>query len=120
MVTRGDCTVVRERISMRWVMLLVLLGTLVSSSAEGPAEAYPGVPPAPGAGEFFHDLAGVVGEPQRERIREIQDETFQKAGVPIVVVTVPSMAQYDPPRVLMRRFSLDLIRLRQQHHGQTR
>lgn len=54
------------------------------------------IPPRPQAGEFFHDLAGVVDDASKQKIRGLQEETFKQSGVPIVVVTVSRMQDYDP------------------------
>lgn len=61
--------------------------------------AWPGradIPPKPGPGEFFHDLANAIDEEDAQEIRSLQQSTFQQAGVPIVVVTVNRMQAYDP------------------------
>ncbi|MES1167049.1 MAG: TPM domain-containing protein [Pseudomonadota bacterium] len=54
------------------------------------------VPPRPAPGQFLHDLAGVVSTADAAKIRELQQNVFQQAQVPLVVVTVSSMGGYDP------------------------
>jgi uncharacterized protein len=53
-------------------------------------------PPRPADEAFFHDLAGLIDEPDAEAIRSLQQSTFQQCGVPIVVVTIRWMRDYAP------------------------
>lgn len=66
----------------------VILASLITSRAE--------IPPRPQAGEFFHDLAGIVNDADEQKIRSLQQDTFKRVAVPIVVVTVNRMQDYDP------------------------
>ena len=54
------------------------------------------IPPRPADREFFHDLAGIIDASDTQTITNLQQEVFRQAGVPIVVVTVNQMSEYDP------------------------
>jgi uncharacterized protein len=71
---------------------LLLLSGLGIWTAPGNAA----LPPRPAGGEFFHDLADLVDDSSAEIIRDLQQEVFSQAGVPIVVVTIQRMNKYVP------------------------
>lgn len=54
------------------------------------------IPPRPEPGQFVHDLANVISESDKERIRNIQRQAFEQHQTPIVVVTVTRMHDYYP------------------------
>ncbi len=89
--TETCSSLVRSAWPKRSGLLLVLwsaLAPLFAPAAE--------IPPRPQAGEFFHDLAGVVDDANKQKIRGLQEEALKQSGVPIVVVTVSRMQDYDP------------------------
>ncbi len=54
------------------------------------------IPPAPEEGQFLHDFAGVINPEERQTILGLQEEVFNKVGIPLIVVTVNRMHDYDP------------------------
>ena len=63
------------------------------------------IPPRPADGEFLHDLAGIVPPAKAQEVRDLQRDIFRNAGVPIIVVTVNSMGEYDPGAPSMESFA---------------
>lgn len=51
-------------------------------------------PPRPGETEFILDEANLIDPADRERIRSIAAATLKDTGIPIIVVTIPSLARY--------------------------
>lgn len=83
---RGD-SLHRAIKTVRWCGLVALL-VVNSAGAQ--------IPRRPAPGDFLHDLAGVISESDQEKIRQLQQETFQSIQVPIVVVTLNRMDPYFP------------------------
>jgi uncharacterized protein len=73
------------------LLLLAWLGIVACCPS-----SYAAIPPRPADREFFHDLAGVVGAGDAQTITNLQQEVFRRVGVPIMVVTVNRMSEYDP------------------------
>jgi len=63
------------------------------------------IPPQPADREFFHDLAGVVDAGDAQTITNLQQEVFRQCGVPIVVVTINRMRDYDPESPSIESFA---------------
>jgi len=63
------------------------------------------IPPKPADRAFLHDLAGVVDAGDAQTITNLQQEVFRQCGVPIVVVTVRYMADYDPQSPSIESFA---------------
>lgn len=54
------------------------------------------IPERPGDREFIHDLAKVLHPVEAGQIEQIQQDLFGQTGVPIVVVTITWMSDYEP------------------------
>ena len=54
------------------------------------------IPRRPADRQFLHDLAGTIGDADEQKIRVLQEQVFNQVSVPIVVVTVSRMRDYDP------------------------
>jgi len=67
--------------------------------------AFAAIPPQPEAREFFHDLAGIINADDTQTITNLQQEVFRQVGVPIVVVTVSRMSEYDPESPSVESFA---------------
>lgn len=63
------------------------------------------IPPTPPAGDFLHDLAGLLTAEEQALLRSQQQQVFQQAQVPIVVVTVANMSQYVPGNTSIEAFA---------------
>ena len=63
------------------------------------------IPPTPSAGDFLHDLAGLLSTEEQASLRTQQKEVFQRAQVPIVVVTVLDMNAYVPGSTSIEAFA---------------
>jgi uncharacterized protein len=63
------------------------------------------IPPTPQAGDFLHDLAGLLTADELGSLRTRQREVFQQTQIPIVVVTVPAMNQYVPGSTSIETFA---------------
>jgi uncharacterized protein len=68
------------------VLSLTLLAVSVLSAQS------PSFPDRPPAGVFHVDEAGILGSAEREEIDRIAAELLAEHGIPLVVVTVPSLA----------------------------
>jgi uncharacterized protein len=67
--------------------------------------AFAAIPPKPADRDFFHDLAGIIDANDAQTITNLQQELFDKTGVPIVVVTIRRMADYDPQSPSIESFA---------------
>lgn len=74
---------------MAWLAVVFLAG-----ASELPAAGE--LPPQPAPNEFLHDLAGVLNEEDAERLRAMQAATFASQDIPIVVVTIQRITDFDP------------------------
>ena len=54
-----------------------------------------GMPPRPAGGDFLQDYAGVIPADIQQTIREHQAAAFRASKVPLVIVTVSDLQQYD-------------------------
>jgi uncharacterized protein len=63
------------------------------------------IPPTPPAGDFLHDLAGLLTSEEQGALRTQQQEVFQQTQIPIVVVTVSDMNQYLPGSTSIEAFA---------------
>ena len=54
------------------------------------------IPPKPDGHQFIHDRAATINTADRETILRLQNEAFDQAQVPIVVVTINRMSDYLP------------------------
>jgi uncharacterized protein len=52
------------------------------------------LPPPPADGAFITDLAGLLHDPEINRIGAAQHDAWTNHGIPIIVVTIPSMRVY--------------------------
>jgi uncharacterized protein len=59
----------------------------------------------PGEFDFILDRAGLIAEADQETIRTICGALLQEQAIPIVVVTIESMAQYGPPGIRIETFA---------------
>lgn len=82
------------------ILLLALLGLVA-----GILSPFAAIPPRPADREFFHDLAGLVDAQDAQNITNLQQEVFRQVGVPIVVVTVKRMRDYDPDSPSIESFA---------------
>jgi len=70
-----------------WIALAVVV------CAVSPADAVE-FPPQPGQTDFILDEASLIDPPDEERIRAIAAATLRDTKIPIIVVTIPSLARY--------------------------
>jgi len=59
----------------------------------------------PGDREFIVDRAGLIDAPDAEHIRAVCDTLLSEQAIPIIVVTIESMAQYGPPGIQIETFA---------------
>lgn len=69
-----------------------LLLTVAALTLSAPAD----IPPPPQSLSLIHDLAGIVNEADEQSLSNLQEQVFQQCRVPIVVVTIAHMRDYDP------------------------
>ena len=53
------------------------------------------IPPKPNAGQFLHDYANVLNPADRQRITKLQERLIKERQLPLVVVTIHRMNDYD-------------------------
>ncbi len=82
------------------IACIVVLGGATAHAQERTINLEP-----PGPREFILDRAGLVNDADREQIRTIGDSLLSEKGIPIVVVTIESMAQYGPPGIRIETFA---------------
>lgn len=63
------------------------------------------IPPKPQGHKFIHDRAATISEADRKTILRLQNETFDQAQIPIVVVTINRMSDYLPGTQTIERFA---------------
>lgn len=63
----------------------------------------------PGEREFVRDLAGLINDGDRKRIREIADKLLTDKATPIIVVTIDSMAEWGGEGMTIESFSTILF-----------
>lgn len=81
---------------IRWSFIFLRLVLLVFvSSVLLAGKALAEIPPTPEARQFLHDFASVLDEADRARIVELQEQVYDKVQVPLVVVTIRRMGDYD-------------------------
>ncbi len=86
-------------------LLITVLVAWVSVTAASAA----GLPEIPTDKKFIQDYAGVIPEPIRKQIGEIQRTAFETNDTPIIVVTVRSMADYGYSGSTIEIFARDLF-----------
>lgn len=82
----------------------MLLALLAAVCALAPS-AFADIPPVPAKFDLFHDLAGIVDDAEEQSIRTLQQQLLEQARVPVVVVTVRSMREYDPQSPSIESFA---------------
>jgi len=85
-----------------------LFGALIALQAAAAASAA-GLPEIPTDKKFIQDYAGILPEPARKQIGEIQRTAFETNDTPIIVVTVRSMADYGYAGSSIEIFARDLF-----------
>ena len=66
-------------------------------------------PETPPPGQLVQDYAGIISEADKETIRKIQYEAYEKFDTPIVVVTIASKAEFNARREGIERVAHDLF-----------
>ena len=82
------------------VVFLVFVSSLLP-----PKIALAEIPPTPGARQFLHDFASVLDDVDRARIVELQGLVYDKIQVPLVVVTIRRMREYDATAQTIETFA---------------
>lgn len=77
--------------------------------AAAPAWAQVRFPPAPGPGGFVVDEAGILEADAREQVVAIGERLLREQGVPIVVVTIRSLADQGAAGFTIERCARDLF-----------
>lgn len=77
------------------------------SVAVGPVRAAPNLEP-PGPREFVRDLAGMIDDADERQIRSICDKLLTDTAIPIIVVTIPSMAAHGGGGMRIEAFARQL------------
>lgn len=88
----------------RMIRRALLVLSIVSIWLAGVASAA-SIPPAPADSHFIQDYAGVVPEETRLQIGRVQERAFNADDTPIMVVTIPSMADYGPADATIEDFA---------------
>jgi len=63
------------------------------------------IPSRPADRDFFHDLAHIIPDGERQAVTNLQQQVFAQTGVPIVVVTINEMREYDPESPSIESFA---------------
>lgn len=71
-------------------MKLMLLALAVPATLLSQA-----IPPKPVAGQFTHDLAGMLDAEAKQGIAAVQKTAYEQHDVPLIVVTIRQMNDYD-------------------------
>jgi uncharacterized protein len=100
-VKLNDATIHRSKSGWRTYFSLIALLAIFASCCWAQAA----IPPRPAEGEFFHDLADQVAAGEVQEIQNIQQNVFRQVGVPIVVVTINQMSEYDPESPSIESFA---------------
>ena len=66
-------------------------------------------PPKPAAGHFYSDEAGLVREAEGKEIDRIAGELLKEQKVPIIVVTIESLAAHDAAGYTIERYAAALF-----------
>ena len=83
----------------------VLPVTLIAVAAATPASAQIISLDPPGEGEFILDRAALITEEDKTAIRQLCDKLLTDRAIPIVVVTIPSMADYGGTNLRIETFA---------------
>ncbi|NOZ23890.1 MAG: TPM domain-containing protein [Planctomycetes bacterium] len=75
----------------RMVLSVLLFFTALSVGTEAQQLTYP---PQPGERDFIVDEAGLLSPEDAAQIKKICDKLLTEKAVPIIIVTIPSMAKY--------------------------
>jgi uncharacterized protein len=87
-------------------VLLALVGLVVAESAGAQRVSFPG-PPA--AGIYHVDEAGVLGPGERQEIDRIGAELLAEHGMPLITVTLPSLASRGAAGYTIERYATELF-----------
>ena len=82
---------------------ILLLGLLAGSLVDSAALAE--IPAPPAAQNFLHDFAGVLSGTDRQQIISIQERVYNQVQVPLVVVTINRMSDYEPNKHTIESFA---------------
>ena len=74
-----------------------------------PACAQLQFPETPAPGQLIQDYAGIVSDDDKEEIRRIQYEAYEKFDTPIAVVTVDSLQEFNAGRQQIEKVAHDLF-----------
>src|SRR5262245_33951085 len=88
-------------------MLMPLLTTALLACAQPQGEIR--YPPRPGPREFVLDEAKLLTPQVAAEIRTLCDQTLTAKKVPIVVVTIPSLAAYGAGSWPIERYAMNLM-----------
>ncbi|GMW03295.1 MAG: hypothetical protein AMXMBFR84_44290 [Candidatus Hydrogenedentota bacterium] len=88
----------------RPALILVTCLAIASMQAASAQERTINLDP-PGDREFLLDLADMVDEADEQSIRDRCSQVLGDTAIPIVVVTIESMAQYGPPGIRIETFA---------------
>jgi uncharacterized protein len=87
-------------------ILMVLVGLVAAQSAGAQRVAFP-APPA--AGIYHVDEGGVLGPGERQEIDRIAAELLAEHGVPLIAVTLPSLASRGAAGYTIERYATELF-----------
>lgn len=59
----------------------------------------------PGPREFILDRAGLITEPDKQKIKQIADKLLTDKAAPIIVVTIESISKYGSPGLRIETFA---------------
>ncbi len=87
----------KNRVLLRFQLIFFILAMLCVSLPGLTHAEYTGVafPPKPGDREFIVDEAGMLDDDQETEIWTDLDQLLTDQAIPIIIVTIPSLAEYD-------------------------
>lgn len=92
---------------MTWIRLI--LGAFTAMLAATLLHAAPAYPERVGQREFIADIAGLIDETDELSIRELCDRLLTDHAIPIVVVTIPSLADMKARGWRIERYAHNLF-----------
>jgi uncharacterized protein len=89
-----------------WIILLPALAFLLGFAQ---AQAQVTYPPRPPEGEFVSDAANLIEPQDKAKIRASCESLLQTKGVPLLVVTINSLADYGASGWPIERYAMNLF-----------
>lgn len=87
------------------IVAVLVVTTVGAVRAQGKV-TFPG---EPGSQNFYVDEAGLIAQPERQAINEVAGALLSDEQIPVIVVTIPSLAYHNATGYTIERYAFELF-----------